>query len=191
VKLSGVEGAAKLEVQKGDVRIENHRGRVSLDTYGAKVNLQNIEGDVALMNFSGDSLLTQARGNLDLRAVSGSTTLSKSSGALDFSTVRAPLTVNDFEGGVHGTTEDGAVSLQLLGDVEVGVQSNQGAVTVKLPPAAGVSLKLKTEEGVISAPEAIQIAKQGDERSANGRLNGSGPKGSVVISSKSGTIRVR
>lgn len=191
VRLSGTEGNLKVSIQKGDVKVENHRGRMSVDTYGAKVSAQNVDGDIELMNFNGDTNLAQVKGELDLKSVSGVIAVHKSSGSLDFSLTRASLTVADFEGAVRGSADDGSVSLQVIGETDVGIQSHQGAVTVKLPPASGATLKLRSDEGAIVAPESISITKNGEERSAQGRLNGSGPKGSVVISSKSGAIRVR
>jgi hypothetical protein len=191
VRLTGVEGAARVQAEKGEIRIDNHRGRLDLDTYGAKLAVSGAEGNVGLSSFSGEGQLSQIKGEIQVQMAAGSLTIAKSAGTLDFETVRGSLTAQDFDGAIRGQTDDGSVTAQLVGEADLNVRSKNGAVSVRLPTSSGAALRLRSEEGLVVAPESIPVAKTGDARSAQGRLGGGGPKGLVAINSQAGTIRVR
>jgi DUF4097 and DUF4098 domain-containing protein YvlB len=115
--------------------------------------------------------------------------ISKSSGAIDFITGRGNLNLAGFEGPIRGQADQGLVSATIEGDAEVHIESNQGAVSVKLPSDSGASVKLQSEEGPLSAPDSLHA--QAHAKSLNGRLSGDGPKGSVAIKTKTAPVKVR
>jgi hypothetical protein len=190
VKSVGTEGFLKLQIQRGQVAVDRHRGSLHVDSFSAKVNIQDLEGDLGLSNFSGDTALAKVKGSLELNSNAGSTSIIKSTGALDFVNGQGALTASGFEGPVRGLSEQGAVNLTIEGDAEVRVESNQGSITVKLPANSGSQVRMQTDEGVLSAPDAIKSAGA-HIRLLNARLPGGGPKGSVAIKSKAGALRVR
>lgn len=192
LKATQTEGALKLQMQRGEARIQGHRGPLEIDSYGAKVFLSKVEGDVKLTNFGGDSSLAELKGNIDVRTQSGGTTVNQSSGSLDFALGRGPLNVTAFEGPLRGETETAAVSAAIEGEAEVSIQSNQGSVSVKLPAGSGAAVRLQSDEGSVSTPDAIKPSTtSAGLKVASGRLAGSGPRGSVNVKSKTGAVRLR
>jgi DUF4097 and DUF4098 domain-containing protein YvlB len=153
------------------------------------VTVSDVEGGLNLANFGGDSNLTSIRGHIDLKNHAGTMSVSKSSGSLDFLAGRAGLTIQGFEGPIRGQTDLGAVTVGVEGDTEVSIESNQGNVSVKLPNDSGAAIRMQSDEGSVSPPEGIRPSGSG--KSASGRMNGSGPKGTVVLRSKSGAVRIR
>ncbi len=190
VKSVGTDGFLKLQIQRGQVAVERHRGSLQVDSFAAKVNIQDLEGDLGLSNFSGDTTLAKVKGSLELSSNAGSTAITKSTGAIEFVNGQGALTANGFEGPIRGQTEQGAINLTIDGDAEVRVESNQGSITIKLPTNSGSQVRMQTDEGILSAPDAIKPTGA-HVRILNARLPGSGPKGSVAIKSKAGTLRVR
>jgi DUF4097 and DUF4098 domain-containing protein YvlB len=191
IRVAQSEGHLNLQIQRGDVRVEGHRGRVELDSYSARLVVQDLEGDLDLTNFTGESVLSGLRGNVDTRTHSGATSVAKSSGSMEFQNGRGALNLNGFEGPVRGKNDQGAVTLALEGEAEVAVESNLGPVAVRLPANSGAVIRLSSEDGAISAPEAVKTGGGSAVKSAMGRLAGDGPKGRVEVRTKSGGIRVR
>ena len=191
IHTSGTEGALKLQLQRGDIRLEKHRGQAEVDSYGAKLVIQEMEGDLDLTNFGGESALTGVHGHVGVQIHAGSLGLNKSSGSLEFLNGRGGLNIQGFDGPIHGQTDQGTVVAVIEGETEVNIESNQGPVTVHLPSKSGASVHLESEEGLLAAPEPIRIVNAASRRTANGRLAGTGPKGTVAVKSKSGAIRVR
>lgn len=191
VKTSATEGPIRIQVQKGEVKAESHRGRLDVDSYGARINAQNVEGDLRVGNFGGESAISQVKGNVQLKTFAGGTSIAKTTGDVDFTLGRGALSVQELEGALRGQTEAGNVSAAVEGDAEVNIESNQGAVTVKLPQGSGAMVRLQSESGSIATAENIRPAQVNSMKTATGRLSGSGARGTVAVRTKSGAIRVR
>ena len=189
IRSSGGDSSLKAQIQRGEVRLERHKGGASIDSYGAKVVASDVEGGMSLTNFGGETTLSSVHGHLDLKNHAGSMSIAKSSGSLDFLAGRAGLNIQGFEGPIRGQTDLGAVSVAVEGETEVSIESNQGNVSVKLPANSGASVRMQSDEGSVAPPEGIRPSGSG--KSATGKLLGTGPKGSVVVRSKSGALRVR
>jgi hypothetical protein len=191
IHTSSTEGALKVQLQRGDIRVEKHHGQAEVDSYGAKLVVQDMEGDLDLTNFGGESSLTGIHGHVGVQIHAGSLGLAKSSGSLEFLNGRGSLNVQGFDGPIHGQTDQGIVVAAVEGETEVNIESNQGPVTVHLPAKSGALIHLESEEGALAAPEPVRIVNAASRRTANGRLAGTGAKGSVAVKSKSGAIRIR
>jgi DUF4097 and DUF4098 domain-containing protein YvlB len=191
IKTNGTDGLLRLELQNGQLNIDKHHGRLEIDSYGGKLAIQDLDGDLDLANFSGDSTITRSKGNIDLKSHSGPVTIAKSSGSVDFLSGRGVFTMSGFEGPVRGQTDQGPVSIGVEGDADVHVESNQGPVTVKLPADSGALVRMQTEEGTMSPPDAIKATGAGRSKLISGRLPGEGSGGTVAVKSKSGALRVR
>lgn len=191
IKTQGTDGLLRLQLQQGQIGVERHRGRVEIDSYSAKLGVQELEGDLDLTNFAGESTLGKIKGNVELKSHSGPMNVMKSSGAIEFQAGRGAVNLNGFEGPVRGKADQAAVSVIVEGEAEVNIESVQGPVTVKLPSDSGAAVRMQTDEGSISVPDAVRAPGTGQARVVNGRLAGSGPKGAVVVKSKAGTLRVR
>lgn len=190
VQAAATENALRVQLQRGEVKIDGHRGPVVVDSQAAKIQVANVEGDMNVVNFAGESVLNSVRGNVDAKLDSGTFTIAKSSGSLDFILGKGSLNANGFSGPFRGENVSGSVSAELLGETEVSVESDRGSVSIKAPPGSGASVRLQTSEGSLASPASVKPAG-GTVKAAVGTLGGSGPKGSIHVRSKSGSIRLR
>jgi hypothetical protein len=190
VKSSVTEGRLRIQNQTGVISVDRHQGGLEVDSFAGKLAAQDVNGDVDVSDFSGDSSILRMKGNLDWRSHSGALSLNQSSGSLDFINGRGVVQVAAFEGAVRGQTELGSVTVAVQGLSDVRIESNQGAVSVKLPADSGASLRLRAEDGFVSVPASLRDAVSGGGRQASGQLPGVGPRGSVDLKSKSGALRI-
>lgn len=191
IRSNSTEGLLRVDLQNGQISIEKHHGRLEVDSYGAKLAIQDIEGDQDIANFAGETNIARAKGNIDIKSHAGLISIIKSTGSVDFLASRGALNLSEFEGPVRGQTDQGAVSIGVAGDADVHVEANLSTVTVKLPGNSGALLRLQTEEGSLTVPDAIKPTGGNRARIVNGRLPGDGPKGIVSLKSKAGVLRVR
>lgn len=209
VRLSEGEGSAHVSIGKGDVKIEKWKGRVGIESHNAKVLAQSIEGDVKVYNFSGETQISSVRGRTKIKSKTGATTAAKIEGPLDFLNGRGTLTGVQINGAVRGETDEGTVALALgssddgPGDkgkkskdkadaleADVVVDSGDGTVSVKPTANSGALLKLSTEEGSFIAPDSIALPRNSGPKTVTARLPGA-LRGTIVVRSKRGTIRIR
>jgi hypothetical protein len=183
-------GTLKLSAQKGEIRVEGSRGRVSIDATSAKVTALRNDGELTIGNLSGESNVSDHKGAIELKTYSGVSNISKSSGTLDIALGRGALNLNGFEGPVRGQTDQAAITATLIGESEVNLTSEQGPVTLKLPSGSGASIHLQSEEGSVQAPPPLKPLN-GNTHQWTGRMAGELGRGSVVVHSKSGSIRIR
>lgn len=190
VQAAQTENSLRVQLQRGDVKIDGHRGPIVLDSQAAKIQAANVEGDMSVVNFAGESVLNSIRGNVDAKLDAGTFTIAKSSGSLDFIVGKGTLSANGFTGPFRGENVSGSVTADLLGETEVSVESDRGSVSIKAPPGSGASVRLQTADGSLQSPASIKPSS-GGVKAAVGTLNGSGPKGTIHVRSKSGSIRLR
>lgn len=184
------DGALRISILRGDVKVEKQKGAVEIESHVSKVAVSNVEGDVTIHSFAGESNVSSVKGDVSLRAKAGSVGLSKINGSLSFDNGRGRIEGTAIEGAIRGTNDDGAVSLQLAGEADVSIETQEGTVGIKPPGGAGVLLKLSSEDGPIVAPDSVNVPKISGPKSVVARLDGA-PKGVIVLRSKRGLIRVR
>lgn len=191
VRTSGTSGVLKVLVQKGEIKIESHRGRAEVEGYLTRIAVQKVEGDLHLQNFRGESIVRDTKGGIEIQSSMGGTSVVKSSGSLQFDLSRGGLAVQDFEGSVRGWTDTGAVHATVSGEADVNIESSAGSVTVRVSSNSGAYARLRTETGALLVPSTLQISKGNSVQLAAGRLSGTDRRGSILVRSKSGTIRVK
>ena len=190
VRSNQTEGAFLVQLQRGEVKIEGHKGRLDVEAQSVKLQISNLEGDLKVVNFAGDSALSEINGNVDAKLDSGSLSMAKSAGSLDFVLGRGSLTAQGFEGALKGEVQSGNVQADLNGEADVNIESDRGSVVLKAPPQSGALIRLQTNEGALALPQGIKPTP-GNARSANTRLLGNGSKGTIIVRSKTGSIRLR
>lgn len=184
------EGAFRATLLRGEIKVEKQKGPVEIESHAAKVTVLSSEGSVQVHNFSGESVVSAVKGEVSLRSKAGAATVSKVDGGLDFDNGRGHFEGTAIDGSVRGQNDDGTVSIQLSGEADVSIETQDGPIAVKPAGGAGVLLKLATEEGNIYAPASVNVPKVSGPKSVVARLDGA-PKGVIVLRSKRGTIRVR
>lgn len=191
-KLTAVDGdiAVRAAILRGEIKIDKQKGVVEIESHAAKVSVSNVDGDVRVHNFAGETNVTGVKGDVSFRSKAGTTTAAKIAGGLGFDNGRGRLDATAVEGAVRGENDEGNVSIQLAGEADVSIETQDGAVAIKPPGGAGVLLKLSSEDGAIVAPDSVSVPKISGPKSVVARLDGA-PKGVIVVRSKRGTIRVR
>lgn len=184
------EGAARVSILRGSVSIDKQKGPVEIESHAAKVSVSNVEGDVQVHSFAGENTVNSVKGDVTIRAKAGAVNLTKITGSLTFDNGRGKFDGTAIDGAIRGTNDDGSVSLQLTGEADVSIETQDGSVGVKPPSGAGVLLKLSSDEGPIVAPDSVNVPRVAGPKSVVSRLDGA-PKGVIVLKAKRGTIRVR
>jgi hypothetical protein len=191
-KIAVVDGSGNLNatILRGDLKVDKQKGAVHIESHAAKVSIANNEGDVQVHNFGGETVLVSVKGDVSVRSKTGTISLAKIDGGLDFDNGRGKLEATAVDGAVRGVNDEGIVSISLVGEADLSIETQDGPVAVKPPSAAGVLLKLSSEDGVIVAPDSVKVPRNSGPKSVVARLDGT-PKGVIVLRSKRGTLRVR
>lgn len=190
VLLSDGDGGVRVLLTRGELQLNKHKGDAELEIHGGKSNLSQVQGDVRLFAFAAESSVQQLTGKLRYRGKAGSLNLNKIDGDFQFENGRGGIAAMALNGAVRGSTEDGAINLQLAGETDVSVETDDGSVTVKPPGGTGALLRLSSEDGIIQAPESIRVPRVTGPKSVVARLDGT-PKGQIIVRSKRGVIRIR
>ncbi len=189
IAVSDGDVALRATILRGEVKIDKQKGRVEIESHAARVSVTNGDGDVQVHNFAGETTIAGLKGDVSLRSKAGSGNVSKIEG-LEFDNGRGKLEATSVGGAVRGANDDGIVNIQLSGEADVSIESQDGPVAVKPPSGAGALLKLSSEDGVIVAPDSVHVPKVAGSKSLVARMDGA-PKGVIIVRSKHGTIRVR
>ncbi len=190
VLLSDGDGGVRVLLTRGELQLNKHKGDAELEIHGGKSSLSQVQGDVRLFAFAAESSVQQLTGKLRYRGKAGSLNLNKIDGDFQFENGRGGIAATALNGAVRGSTEDGAINLQLAGETDVSVETDDGSVTVKPPGGTGALLRLSSEDGIIQAPESIRVPRVTGPKSVVARLDGT-PKGQIIVRSKRGVIRIR
>lgn len=190
VLLSEGEGDVRVLLTRGELQLSKHKGGAELELHGGKTSVSQVQGDVRLYVFSGESSVQQLTGKLRYRGKAGSLSLNKVDGDFQFENGRGGIAATALNGAVRGSTEDGAINLQLVGETDVSVETDDGSVTIKPPGGTGALLRLSSEDGLIQAPESIRVPRVTGPKSVVARLDGA-PKGQIIVRAKRGVIRIR
>lgn len=190
ILVSGGEGDLTVTSAGGSgIKVSKREGRMSADVYNGKVLFDQVKGHVDVDNFSGDTTLLQTSGVIALTTQKGKVNIKKGEGRIDFTNARADIAIDEFAGDLKGQNGGGSVVARLFKDASVKIISRDGPVSLHLPDS-GARVDLSTEEGFINAPSSLSSAQRGNLKVVRGELSGSG-KGSVVVRTDSGTIRLR
>lgn len=190
VSLYEGEGGVRVLLTRGELLLNKQKGDLELEIHGGKSALSQIQGDVRLYAFAAESSVQQLAGKLRYRGKAGSLNLSKLDGDFQFENGRGGISATALNGAVRGSTEDGAINLQLVGETDVSVETGDGSVTIKPPGGTGALLRLSSEDGLIQAPESIRVPRVTGPKSVVARLDGA-PKGQIIVRAKRGVIRIR
>ncbi|HRO67626.1 MAG TPA: DUF4097 family beta strand repeat-containing protein, partial [Pseudobdellovibrionaceae bacterium] len=188
----GRSGSLKAQVMKGEVFVSDGSGRVDIDVYQGQLTLRNlspVEGEAYL--FGGQLLVDTVKGTLAVTTSESTAKVQKFNGTLVVENGKGAWTGTALQGRVEGSSAEGSISLQLIGETDVSFKAQSGRVSVQLPKASGASLNLQTREGEISVPSEVRVNRGHLEKSVRGRLRGEAGRFNVMVRSQEGGIVVR
>ncbi len=181
--------SVRIQSQTGEIKISNQKGRVDIDAMKSKLFVSDSEGSLRIKNFSGENNIQNVSSSIHVQSKLGATHITKSQGSIELENGKGTFNILDFNGSIHGQNEDGAVTAKLLGDVDVALDSLTGSMSFKLPEKSAAYAKLQSDEGILSGLDGFKNAKLGNAKLLIGRFAGT-EKGSIVLKSKSGNLRV-
>lgn len=192
INLNKVTGAVKVTLQKGDLNAADLQGKTSVDVFQGNVVGKNWTGDGVLNLFNAQSLFEKLQGQYFVQTQLGTLKLNNSMGNWQIENGKAAYFVQNHKGRFEGSTQDGAIQVQVLADSEINLKSQSGRVQVQLPAASGAWLNLLTQDGEINVPSELRVQKNSAEKTVKGRLKGVGEaKAHVMVRSQEGHIFVK
>ena len=131
------------------VRVPRHV-RVSVGTAVAEVTAVGLQEDVALVTAGGRLTLTGSRGAADLKTASGPVDVTDHDGPVRVGSASGRVHVDGAVPRVEVMTAAGAVTVRTTTPTSVvDLSTVSGAMTVRLPHGAGVSLTARTVTGAV------------------------------------------
>ncbi len=173
---------ADLSTSGGDIRIDRVAGNLRCITHGGELRIGNVTGDAKLETMGGDVALRACAGSVFARTGGGDLVLSRVRGSIQASsgggTVRCEVVGRETPGGISISSGAGDVTLTLPANY-------RGNVDIRV---SGID---SDGDFIVSEFPDITVSKRsfGSVQTAEGALNGGGPRVSVRISS--GTVRLR
>jgi hypothetical protein len=192
-KVTSIDSQAPLEVfvHQGEINIQNQTGKLKIDQYQGVTTIKNLQADLELSAFNTIVDIEKSHGLLALNTQNSATKILGSSGTLQLDNGKGVITAQQFQGRVEGSTQEGALNLNLQAESEVHLRSLSGRVQVQLPPASGAALNLVSNEGEILVPENLKINRSATEKSFRGKLRGESQKDVVTVRSQEGSIVIK
>ena len=192
-KVSSTDSSSPLEIflHQGEVSVQNQTGRTKIDQYQGLTSVKNLQADMDLSAFNSNVSIEKFRGLLNLITQNSPTKVMQSGGTLQLENGKGALVIQQFQGRVDGSTQEGPLNITLLSDSETHLRSQSGRVQIQLPPASGAALNLVSNEGDILIPEGLKINRGATEKSFRGRLRGDSQKAAVTVRSQEGVIIIK
>jgi hypothetical protein len=189
VQILGGDGELHISNQDGVIHVKDHKGAVNIDSYLAKVDLENLNGQVELENFTGESKVERIEGALTMTSFRGSTKVAGVKGHMEFKNGNSSMNIADFQGELRGKSLQGPVTVEVLGEADVKVESQEGAVNLKLANS-GAYVNLGTADGALLVPSFLKLTRLANQQIRTGRLHGSNG-GNIFVRTTTGDVRVR
>lgn len=154
VRLNRVDGVVRLETGSGNATLNEVRGAVDLEVGSGDLVLRAIAGSVKAETGSGNLLLAEVEGQIELETGSGDLRVSRvRSPRLHVSTGGGNLTLEQIDAAAvtvesgHGDVRMELAAIHPRG--KYAVESSSGNVTVLVPPAADLKVKVECSAGRI------------------------------------------
>lgn len=192
VEVGGWEGAIRVRLEDGDVRLDGVRD-VSVDLEDGDLTIRGLDGDLTADLEDGDVDLRDCRsGRARIETEDGDVDVDGCAGSFDISTDDGDLDLTEITAGkVALATADGNVRAEVVaaeGDLELTVQTDDGDVDLTLGPGVSASFDLSSADDSVDVGAGAEDLSRERDR-ATGRF-GDGA-GKIRVSTGEGRIRLR
>ena len=188
-RISQVSSDVTVQGRANDVSLEDVKGVVRLNgDFMESVRLSRIAKPVSFQTSRTEMSLGRLDGDLSLD--SGDFNATSVGGPLRLRTAAKDIMLNGVSGDVRVDNENGTIELHFnkLGNTEVSNRNSD--VRIFVPQKAGFQLQAQTHDGEIQSDfNSLNVSNNDDHSSANGSVNGGGPR--IVINNEHGGIEVR
>lgn len=178
-----VQGSAK------DISLEDVKGAVRLNgDFRENVRLSRISKPVTFQSSRTEMTLAKLEGDLSLD--SGDLNATSVGGPLHLRTSAKDIVLNGVTGDLRLSNENGTVEIHFnkVGNTEVSNRNSD--VRIFVPEKSGFQFEGQTRDGEIQSDfNSVNVSNNDDHSSANGSVNGGGPR--IVVNNEHGGIEIR
>ena len=188
-RISQVSSDVTLQGQANDVSLEDVKGSVRLNgDFMESVRLSHISKPVSFQTSRTEMSLARLEGDLNLD--SGDFNASSVSGPLRLRTSAKDIMLNGVNGDVRVDNENGTVEIHFNKVGNTQVTNRNSDVRIFVPEKTGFQFEGQTRDGEIQSDfNSLSVSNNDDRSTANGSVNGGGPR--VVVNNEHGRIEVR
>jgi DUF4097 and DUF4098 domain-containing protein YvlB len=200
VQLGRVSGSVRVVTYGGEITVADAGKSADLSTSGGDIRIENVAGNLRCVTHGGELVIGNVTGDAKLETMGGDVTLRSCAGSVFARAGGGDLALSRVRGSVQASSGGGSVRCQVVGRETPGgisISSGAGDVTLTLPANYRGNVDIRVNgvdsEGdyIVSEFPEVTVSKRsfGSTQSAEGALNGGGPKVSIRISS--GTVRLK
>lgn len=188
--LANINGSVRGHLYQGQVNLTNFKGSAHLASFKAGILVNGGEGPLKIENFSGESKISNLNSDVEIIQQSGVAYLNSLKGSINIDNGEGDLDVDKFSGVIKGKNSKGVIKLKVLQADRIEIKSDAGKIDCILPEKAGHRVYLKSETGIVQAPEYLSMTRQDKGKTVKGELRGSS-EGAIKIVSNTGNINLR
>jgi hypothetical protein len=190
IRVSGLEGDARLRSSGGAVRAADLTGDVEARSSGGGVDVRRIRGDVRVSSSGGGVTVEQVVGDVEAGSSGGGVDVTSVSGDVNAESSGGGVDLADIGGRVTAESSGGPVSVVLAAEHSAGgnLSSSGGGVHVDVDRHARLSIDASSSGGSVVCDLPVLVQGKISRTSLRGELNGGGAP--LVVRSSGGGIRI-
>lgn len=179
IRVSSIDGRARLRTSNGSIRILNLLGDVELETSNASIELDDHEGSVIAKTSNGSIRADNVKGRFDAETSNSS----------------IQAVVSDPQPGkpVRAASSNGSIKLTMkeLRGNDINLKTSNSSIVLNLPTSAKANLIADTSHSSVQCELPIDI-KRGElgKDNVEGALNGGGPT-RLELNTSNGSIKIQ
>ncbi len=176
IRVTDIEGNAKLRTSNGSVRTSALQGSLEAQTSNGGVQVEDLGGSALLRTSNGSVRAEQVRGAIDAVTSNGG--------------IHVRLSKPEPHRTVKLETSNGGVELILetAGDNNVQASTSNGGITLRLPSSTEARVRAHTSNSSISTEFDVRREGRNDKHNLEGTIGSGGP--TLDLSTSNGSIRV-
>jgi len=176
LRVSNVEGTARLRSSGGAVRAFDMAGDVDARSSGGGVEVRRVRGDLRLGSSGGRVTAEAITGDVTAESSGGGVEVSEVSGDVDASSSGGGVHLDGIGGRVTAGSSGGPVTAVLAANNTQGgtFSSSGGGVRVDVDPGARLSIDASSSGGSVVCDLPVTVQGKQSRSSLRGQLNGGG-----------------
>jgi len=198
VRVGKVSGNVRISTHAGQIRVARAGAGADLTSSGGDIRVEDVVGNLHALTYGGDVLVGSVSGDAKLDTMGGDVILKSAGGTVSASTGGGDVRVLKVRGALKAETRGGGIVAEIVTSDPKGPSelfANGGDVTLSVPSNFKGDLDIRVSgvdadsDYIVSAFPDLTVVKRRDSQSAQGKLNGGGPR--VTIRTTSGTVTIR
>ena len=191
IRVSDLQGQAKVKTSGGGIKLGMIQGLVSAHTSGGDIRVAGSGAAVDLHTSGGGIEVGNVAGNVQAKTSGGSVSVERAGGEVYIRSSGGGIDIGEAGGTVDASTSGGSIKARLAAQPKADskLSTSGGGITVSIAPNVAVEVDAHTSGGDVTTDVPITIQGRQEESSIAGKINGGGPR--LVLRSSGGDIRIR